>query len=51
MIGIVLALIVLAVILSTFGVWIVGIPVAIVAVILFVLILAGWGRDAAAGRP
>jgi Na+/melibiose symporter-like transporter len=50
-IGIVFALIVMAIILSAFGVWIVGIPFAIVALILFVLILAGFGRHTAAGRP
>jgi hypothetical protein len=50
-IGIVLALIVMAIILSAFGVWIVGIPIAIVALILFVLFLAGFGRRTAAGKP
>jgi len=51
MIGIVLALAVMAIILSAFGVWIVGIPVAVVALILFVLALAGFGRRTAAGKP
>lgn len=51
MIGIVIALIVLAIVLSLFGVWIAGIPLAAVALILFVLFLAGWGRRATTGRP
>jgi len=51
MIGIVLALIVMAVVLSAFGIWIVGVPIAVVALIIFVLFLAGWGRRAAAGKP
>ncbi len=51
MIGLVLALIVIAIVLSLFGSWIVGVPIAIVALILFVLFLAGWGRRTAAGKP
>jgi hypothetical protein len=51
MIGIVLALAVMAIILSAFGVWIVGIPIAVVALILFVLFLAGFGRRAATREP
>jgi hypothetical protein len=51
MIGIVFALAVMAIILSAFGVWIVGVPIAIVAVILFVLVLAGWTRRTATGKP
>jgi len=51
MIGIVLALIVMADVLSAFGIWIVGVPIAVVALIIFVLFLAGWGRRAAAGKP
>jgi hypothetical protein len=50
-IGIVLALIVMAIVLSAFGAWIVGIPVAIVALVLFVLVLVGFGRRTAAGKP
>lgn len=50
MIGIVFALAVMAIILSAFGVWIVGIPIAIVALVLFVLILAGWTRGTATGK-
>lgn len=51
MIGIVLALIVIAIILSLIGFWLVGIPVAIVGLILFVVFVAGFGRRAAAGKP
>jgi len=51
MIGIVLALIVIAILLSLFGFWIAGIPIAAVGAILFVLFLLGWGRRAAEGRP
>ena len=51
MIGAVLGLIVVAIVLSLFGFWIAGIPIAVVAIILFVLFLMGWGRRAAAGKP
>jgi len=51
MIGMVLALVVIAIVLSLFGFWIVGVPVAIVGLILFVLFLLGFGRRAAASRP
>ena len=51
MIGIVLALIVIAIVLSLVGFWIVGIPVAVVGLILFVLFLTGFGRRAAADKP
>ena len=51
MIGVVLALIVIAIILSLIGFWLVGIPVAIVGLILFVVFVAGFGRRAAAGKP
>jgi hypothetical protein len=51
MIGVVLGLIVLAILLSLFGFWIVGIPIAVVAIVLFVLYLTGWGRRAATGKP
>jgi hypothetical protein len=51
-IGLVLALVVVAIVLSLFGLWIFGVPVAIVAAILFVLFFTGFGRRAAArGRP
>jgi hypothetical protein len=51
MIGVVLGLIVLAILLSLFGFWIVGIPIAVVAIVLFALYLTGWGRRAATGKP
>jgi hypothetical protein len=51
MIGMVLAIVVIAIVLSLFGFWIVGIPVAIVGLILFILFLLGFGRRAAEGRP
>ena len=51
MIGMVLALVVIAIVLSLFGFWIVGVPVAIVGLILFVLFLLGFGRRAAESRP
>jgi hypothetical protein len=51
MIGVVLAMIVIAIVLSLIGFWLVGVPVAIVGLILFVLFVAGWGRRAAAGKP
>jgi hypothetical protein len=48
MIGLALALVVVALVVSLLGFWIVGIPVAVVAVILFVLFITGFGRRAAA---
>jgi hypothetical protein len=51
-IGVFLAMAVVAIVLSLLGLWIFAIPVAIVALILFVLFLAGFGRRAAArGGP
>jgi hypothetical protein len=51
-IGAFLALAVVAIVLSLLGLWIFALPVAVVAVILFVLFLAGFGRRAAArGGP
>lgn len=47
MIGLVLALIVVAIIVTLFGGWIFGIPIAIIAIILFVFFVAGWGRRTA----
>ena len=49
--GLVLALIVVAIVISLFGLIWVGIPVAVVALILFVLFMMGWGRRTAARRP
>ena len=51
MIGVVLALIVTAIVLSLFGFWIAGIPIAIVGLIVFVLFVLGFGRRAAADKP
>jgi hypothetical protein len=49
-IGLVLALAVVAIIVSLFGGWIFGIAIGAVAIILFVLFVAGFGRRAAATR-
>ena len=51
MIGAFLALIVLAIILSLVGFWFVGVPIAVVGLILFVLFLFGFGRRAARNQP
>jgi len=50
MIGLVLALAVVAIVVSLFGGWIFGIPIAALAIILFVLFVAGFGRRAASPR-
>ena len=47
MIGLVLALIVVGIVLTLLGLWIFSIPIGIVALVLFVLFIAGWGRRAA----
>jgi hypothetical protein len=47
MIGLVLALIVVAIVVALLGGWIFAIPIGSVALILFVLFIAGWGRRAA----
>jgi hypothetical protein len=47
MIGLVLALIVIGIVLSLLGLWIFSIPIGIVALVLFVLFVAGWGRRTA----
>ena len=47
MVGLVLALAVVAIIVSLVGQWIVGITIGVIALILFVLFLAGFGRRAA----
>jgi hypothetical protein len=51
MIGLVLALVVAAIVVSLFGGWIFGVAIAVVAVILFVLFLMGFGRRAATRQP
>jgi hypothetical protein len=45
-IGLVLALAVVAIIVALVGHWIVGIAIGVVALVLFVLALAGFGRRA-----
>ena len=51
MIGAILALVVVAIVISLFGGWIFGIPIALVALVLFVLFLLGFARRAATGKP
>jgi hypothetical protein len=50
MIGLVLALVVVGIVVSLFGGWIFGMALGAVAIILFVLFLAGFGRRAASAR-
>jgi hypothetical protein len=50
-IGVVLALAVVAIVLILFGGWIFGIVVAAVALALFVLFVLGFGRRAAKSQP
>ena len=50
MIGLVLALAVVAIIVSLVGQWIVGIAIGVVALILFALALAGFGRGSTSPR-
>jgi hypothetical protein len=49
-IGLVLALVVVAIIVSLVGQWIVGTAIGVVALVVFVLSLAGFGRRAASPR-
>jgi hypothetical protein len=49
-IGVVLALAVVAIVITLFGGWIFGIVLGAVALILFVLFVAGFGRRAASSR-
>jgi hypothetical protein len=49
-VGLVLALAVVAIIVSLVGQWIVGIAIGVVAIILFVRFLTGFGRRAASPR-
>ncbi len=52
MIGLVLALAVVAIIVSLVGQWIVGIAIGVVTLILFVLFVVGFGRrDTSPRRP
>lgn len=50
MIGLVLALAVVAIIVSLVGHWIVGITIGVVALILFAFALAGFGRRSTSPR-
>lgn len=50
MVGLALALAVVAVVVSLVGQWIAGIAIGAVAVVVFVLFLAGFGRKAASAR-
>jgi len=49
-VGLALALAVVAVVVSLVGQWIAGIAIGAVAVVVFVLFLAGFGRKAASAR-
>jgi hypothetical protein len=51
MIGLVLALIVVGIVLSLLGLWIFSIPIGVVALVLFVVFIAGWGRRTATRSP
>jgi hypothetical protein len=51
MVGLVLALIVVAIALSLVGLWIFSIPVGVAAAVLFVRFVAGWGRRTATRNP
>jgi hypothetical protein len=51
MIGLVLALIVIAIVFALVGLWIFSIPLGIVALILFVFFVLGWGRRATTRSP
>jgi hypothetical protein len=50
-IGLVLALIVVGIVLSFIGLWPFGIILAVVALVLFVLFVLGFGRRAAKSQP
>ncbi len=50
MIGLVLALVVVAIIVSLVGHWIVGIAIGVVALVLFALFLTGFGRRVVSQR-
>jgi len=51
MIGLVLALVLVGLVMSLLGLWIFSIPIGILALVLFVLFLAGLGRRAATRTP
>jgi hypothetical protein len=50
MLGLVLALAVVAIVVSLLGGWLFGIAIGVVAIIPFVLFLTGFGRRAASPR-
>jgi hypothetical protein len=50
MVGLILALVVVAIVVSLLGGWIFGVALAVVAVVLFVLFVMGFGRRIAARR-
>jgi hypothetical protein len=47
MVGLLLALVVIAIVVSLFGGWIFGLAIGAIAVILFIVFVAGFGRRAA----
>jgi hypothetical protein len=51
MIGLVLALVVVAIVVSLLGGWIFGVAIGAVAIVLFVLFVIGLGRRTATSRP
>jgi hypothetical protein len=51
MIGLLLALVVVGIVLALLGLWIFSIPIGIVALVLFVVFIAGWGRRAVRRTP
>ncbi len=51
MIGLVLALVVVGIVFSLLGLWIFSIPIGLVAVVLFVLFVGGWGRRLTTRSP
>jgi hypothetical protein len=51
MIGLVLALIVIGIVFTLLGLWIFSIPIGVVALILFVFFVLGWGRRTATRSP
>jgi hypothetical protein len=51
MIGLVLALVVLAIVVVLLGGWIFGLVIGVAAIVLFALFLAGWGRRTTTRRP
>jgi hypothetical protein len=51
MIGLLLALVVVGIVLALLGLWIFSIPIGIVALVLFVLFIVGWGRRTATRTP